>query len=259
MSATRDAPAEDDGWRDACAADALRRPNSRLALCVDGRHIMLARLPRGDALVALDATCYHMGGPLLHAEIEEVGDGRGACLVCPWHRYHVSATTGERVYRDMEGRYVGIPRKQRVHEVCEDSSSGRIRVRLSRDPVEYESDRYAHKAPPPSARASGNVPTSGSVFQSRAGGLDAERARKEWGPLARTSGVRSMVAESMRGGDGVAPWAMGAAGRAEGSSINAFGSMNVRRPREANERHVTFAEEERMGRQDDGGIECEPD
>lgn len=257
MSVTHPTSVDDDGWRDACAVDALQRPNSRLALCVDGRYIMLARLPRGDALVALDATCYHMGGPLLHAEIEELGDGRGACLVCPWHRYHVSPTTGERVYRDLEGRYVGIPRKQRVHEVREDHSSGRIRVRLSRDPAEYESDRYAHKTPPPSARASGNMPTSGSVFQARAGVLDAERSRKECGPLASTSGIRSMVVESMRGGDGVAPWAMGAPGRAGGSSMNAFGSMHVRRPSEAHERRVTFAEDQGI-READVRDECEP-
>jgi hypothetical protein len=29
-------------------------------------------LRRGSALYAMDSTCYHMGGPLLHADIEDV-------------------------------------------------------------------------------------------------------------------------------------------------------------------------------------------
>ena len=146
--ATRDATARDDGWHDVCGVEEVSRSNARRAVCVAGRHLALVRAPAPSArLHAIDATCYHMGGPLLWAEIEEV-PGRGACAVCPWHRYHIALTTGERVYRDLNGEYVGIARKQRVHEVREDDATGRVLVRLSRDEEAWESDRYAMKAPP---------------------------------------------------------------------------------------------------------------
>lgn len=29
-------------------------------------------------------------------------------MVCLWYRYYVALTTGERVYRDLNGEYVGI-------------------------------------------------------------------------------------------------------------------------------------------------------
>ncbi|CEF98045.1 Rieske [2Fe-2S] iron-sulphur domain [Ostreococcus tauri] len=227
-------------WRDVASVDALSAPNARLAVCVDGRHLALVR--SGDSLRAIDATCYHMGGPLLRAEIEDL-PGRGACLVCPWHRYHVSLTTGERVYRNVEGAWIGIAKKQRVHEIKEDLESGRVLVRLCADEDgTWESDRYARKAPPPSVRGVGTggrgMPSSGQVFMaSRPREINDLRDGGECGPMARTSGVRSMVAESMRGGDGVAPWAME---RGRLDSANAFGATSVRNVRRESKINVTF-------------------
>ena len=80
-------------------SDQLCRDDARLHAEVHGRHLALVR--RGAQLYAMDATCYHMGGPLLHADIEDV-PGHGACIVCPWHHYQISMTTGERLYQDMK-------------------------------------------------------------------------------------------------------------------------------------------------------------
>ena len=76
---------------------------------------------------------------------------------------------------------------------------------------DWESDRYAFKAPPPSQgrQASGGrgrgVPRSGHALRAfanpAAGGTRLH-------PGLRGQGVGEMVAHSMRGGDGKAPWAM---------------------------------------------------
>ena len=243
---------DDSGWHVVAPATALQRPDARLPLCVDGRHVIALRTPRG-VLRCVDATCYHMGGPLLRADIEEV-PGKGECVSCPWHRYHIALDTGERVYRDLSGETRCIAKKQRVHEIEEvmndDSSSasgggGVIRVRLSVD-GEWESDRYANKAPPPSVSAGyiGGMPRSGEVFASRGlmGKYVADGVKREFGPGARSSVVKSMVAQSMRGGDGVAPWAVRGdddKGRSTGARVGGSG-MSVRKVR----KHVVFATDE---------------
>jgi len=243
---------DDSGWHVVAPATALQRPDTRLPLCVDGRHVIALRTPRG-VLRCVDATCYHMGGPLLRADIEEV-PGKGECVSCPWHRYHIALDTGERVYRDLSGETRCIAGKQRVHEIEEvmraDSSSsssggGVIRVRLSVD-GEWESDRYANKAPPPSVSAGygGGIARSGEVFAARGmmGKYVADGVKREFGPGARSSGMKSMVAQSMRGGDGVAPWAVRGEddeGRSTGAGVGGSG-MSVRKVR----KHVAFATDE---------------
>jgi len=77
------------------------------------RRTQVVRLsgPGGEALVLLiddevkayDGVCPHLGGPLLQAEI------RGDRIICPWHRYEWSLTTGEcftvpgRIWEGVEG------------------------------------------------------------------------------------------------------------------------------------------------------------
>ena len=95
----------------------------------------------------MDATCYHMGGPLLHADIEDYGSF-GPSLVCPWHRYPISLRTGESLYKNMSGATCSKGVKQRIHQVVQ--ADGRIYVRLVTAQGKVESDTYAFKTPPPS-------------------------------------------------------------------------------------------------------------
>jgi len=62
--------------------------------------------------------------------------------------------------------------------------------------------------------------------------------------------VRSMVAQTMRGGDGVAPWAV-TGGRGDDAASGEFGvnAMHVRRVR----KNVTFREGDVGANETDGG------
>ena len=93
-------------------SDQLARENSRVQITADGRYLVVAR--SGGRLYAFDATCYHMGAPLLHGDIEDVA-GHGACITCPWHHYQISMSSGERLYQDMSRKTCTLPKKQRVH------------------------------------------------------------------------------------------------------------------------------------------------
>ena len=97
----------------------------------------------GGKLHAIDATCYHMGGPLLAADIEEV-PGQGLCVLCPWHHYHISIESGKRLHQNLDGDFKASESpKQRVHKAFE--QDGRLFVVLNEDPCEIESDRYAKR------------------------------------------------------------------------------------------------------------------
>ena len=153
--------ADPGGFEFAAKSAQLAREDARLQVEVRGRHLILVR--RAGRVLAMDATCYHMGAPLLHGDIEDV-PGHGACITCPWHHYQISMSTGERLYQDMELQTCTLPKKQRVHDVVE--ADGEVRVRLSgggKPPspppgtnppqphelpkFEWESDRYAFKPP----------------------------------------------------------------------------------------------------------------
>ena len=49
-------------------------------ISVDGRKIPLVLLKQGDEVLAINATCSHMGGPLAEGTLVE-----GECVQCPWH------------------------------------------------------------------------------------------------------------------------------------------------------------------------------
>ena len=119
-------PSRSGEWHVVAKSDQLARENARVQVTADGRYLVVAR--SGGRLYAFDATCYHMGAPLLHGDIEDV-DGHGACITCPWHHYQISMSTGERLYQDMSRKTCTLPKKQRVHEVME--ADGEVRVRLS--------------------------------------------------------------------------------------------------------------------------------
>jgi nitrite reductase/ring-hydroxylating ferredoxin subunit len=72
-------PAE--GWHVAAsAADLTDGQLARGEIDVDGQKLPLVLLKRGRKILALGATCSHMGGPL--AEGKLVGE---TCVECPWH------------------------------------------------------------------------------------------------------------------------------------------------------------------------------
>ena len=108
-------------WHDVADAHGMREADSRLQVCVDGRYVALLRSPSSDRrLYAIDATCYHMGGPLLMSEIEDLGE-HGECIKCPWHHYNITLDTGERLYQNVGGEYVPSDKgpQQRVHEALD--------------------------------------------------------------------------------------------------------------------------------------------
>ena len=131
-----------------------------------------ALIAHQNEVYAIDATCYHMGGPLLHADIEDHGSF-GACVVCPWHSYPISLRTGESVYHNLSGATCSKGLKQRVHEVVR--RDGRILVRLASSPEKVESDTYAFKTPPPSG--GGGICGGGSGGSSSGGSMPPQQLR----------------------------------------------------------------------------------
>ena len=128
----------------------------RMNVQVDGRHIAL--IQHSSTVYAIDSTCYHMGGPLLHADIEDVAQF-GPCVVCPWHRYQVSLSSGDSIYRDLKGQHCTKGVKQRTHPVAVRHGTIYLRVPPARSAgAPLDSDSYAFKPPPPSTPSTGGQP-----------------------------------------------------------------------------------------------------
>lgn len=112
-------------------------PGSRKRIPLAGRDVLVFALSDGS-FSAMDAVCYHFGGPLETGDIEESHvDGR-MCVVCPWHRYKIDVCTGERITKANES--LGV--KQRMHNVST-SDDGNVYVSLNCDDEEFASDHYA--------------------------------------------------------------------------------------------------------------------
>ena len=145
---------------------------------IDKRFVVLMMSSEKD-FVCFDATCYHMGAPLLHADIEDVSrrtpcdakddEKKKSCVVvCPWHHYKIDVGLGgERVYFDaFTKERKTVARRQRTHEVKVDDDEN-VYIKLNKEEESYESDRYAHKQPLKSSRSShGNI---GSGYNRYAG------------------------------------------------------------------------------------------
>ncbi|XP_053359377.1 Rieske domain-containing protein [Clarias gariepinus] len=115
----------------------------RVVTSVDGRDVLV--LHHQGALHALDARCYHAGGPLQNGYIEEIAGH--VCIVCPWHKYKISVCDGEGFYqavdptvKPLKPRWCSKGVKQRVHKVTE--VRGHVYITLSTSPEHLESDRY---------------------------------------------------------------------------------------------------------------------
>jgi nitrite reductase/ring-hydroxylating ferredoxin subunit len=100
----------------------------------------------GDDVHALDAHCYHAGGPLDTGDIEDLGERR--CVTCPWHHYIIDVRTGEGVHPSGVAASAGCATKgvkQRVHKANVDAA-GTVWVELElegeRNSDYYSSDLY---------------------------------------------------------------------------------------------------------------------
>lgn len=176
----------------------------------------------------MDATCYHMGGPLLHADIEDL-DGFGPAIVCPWHRYQISLRNGDGLYVNMSRQTCSKGARQRVHAVERRDGLIYVHVAPQGEGAEsrVESDTYAFKKPAPSGPAQQPPPgRSGQVLaRPGAAGTRGIPARDlAYGcsggcaSVPLNGSVSADVARSMAGADGRAPWA---ASRASSSAPRA--------------------------------------
>jgi len=107
-------------------------------LPINGRDILV--LYHKQEIVALDAVCYHFGGPLVEGDIEDIGDI--SCIKCPWHQYKIDIHTGEGINYTM-GNITSKGPRQRVHEVK--VINNEIFVSLNTDPIQLASDEYAYQ------------------------------------------------------------------------------------------------------------------
>jgi len=258
------------------------------AAASSGRWVALVR--HGGTLTAMDATCYHMGGPLLMADIEDVvttggnsqpGCKKDAALVCPWHHYRIRLSDGRRLHLAAgkggsssssssggETYEASGEVRQRVHDVKEangrvwvklldgradsspsatgggsaldSSNSGNIDTGSARGPKEVMSDEYAFKKPMPASWGGGQ--RSGAVLQrlrEQGGGKGSGKGFGGLGSVSSMQGrtasgkqrllpaVEDAVGASMRGGDGVAPWALTKANASSSSSDSALSSTKA--------------------------------
>ena len=81
------------------------------------RHVepSTASLPDGSRVCAIDAICYHMGGPLYASNI--IYDIESTAVVCDWHHYRIDYTTGQSLYQALNGKWTSKGVKQRTHSV----------------------------------------------------------------------------------------------------------------------------------------------
>ena len=206
----------------------------RKQLKIRERFVIVLCNEKDGRFLCFDATCYHMGAPLMNADIEDLG-GHGSenssssssssscVIVCPWHHYKIDVgKDGERVYVDAftkEAKTVKFRQRTHFTKVMEsDDFDGEcvVMVKLNEDLNVYESDRYAFKEPLRSARekAFGKSSSSNNSNRFRSSG-DAFKNNsaingnnKNNDNIRKESLLSEMVGKSMSGADGVAPWAI---------------------------------------------------
>jgi len=143
---------EEGQWTEVCSLSFLARTHRRFE--VQGRLIALFWHQREGRVFALDANCYHAGGPLEHSQgdIEDINSQ--PCIRCPLHNYVISISTGESFYQPVErfekeenGRLVPIVRpwtskaaKQRTHRTKIKDGMVYVSPSLAGD---FASDSYA--------------------------------------------------------------------------------------------------------------------
>lgn len=78
-------------WIDACALEELIDRRGRVVRLDDGRSVAIFR--NGLSVSAVSNVCAHQGGPLGEGEI--IGQGKDACVTCPWHGYQYLPENGQ--------------------------------------------------------------------------------------------------------------------------------------------------------------------
>lgn len=147
------------GWVKVAEADALDKDAyetqtvKRIHTIVDGRYVSIFKVfpdhTNEPQIFAIDSVCFHAGGPIGLGEIEELDNG-DICIVCPWHYYHCSLKSGEKLYRStieasdgsgtlQPGSWKSVGKRQRKHLV-EQRDDG-IYLKLNLEGT-IESDQY---------------------------------------------------------------------------------------------------------------------
>ncbi|KAM9361514.1 Rieske domain-containing protein isoform 1-T2 [Symphorus nematophorus] len=110
---------------------------------LEGRDVLI--IYHQGVFHAMDSYCYHAGGMLQNADIEDF-DGK-LCIICPKHKYKICLADGEGIYKASDPREKPpVPRwyskgvKQRIHTVTE--TNGDVYVKLSQHSGWIESDFY---------------------------------------------------------------------------------------------------------------------
>lgn len=172
----------------------------RLHTCVNGRYVSIIRY--ANNLHCLDSVCFHAGGPLALGEIEEISGT--ACLVCPWHFYHVSLKDGEKWYQAAQpgedgklhaGKWKSVGQRQRLHDVQDREDGLYVRLNLSGD---MASDVYACK------HECGARVKSGAVrfgIGDRDGSLSPRRSTRSASPLRSDGSISPRGSMLMEGED----------------------------------------------------------
>ncbi|NWX99857.1 RFESD protein, partial [Nothoprocta ornata] len=122
------------------------KKSQRITTKVNGREVVV--FYHEGKFYAMDARCYHAGGPLHLGDIEDI-NGQ-SCIICPWHQYKITLETGEGLYQAINPlepsptpRWLSKGVKQRIHKVTVDN--GNIYVSPPDLSVSFDSDYYADK------------------------------------------------------------------------------------------------------------------
>lgn len=119
----------------------------RTLITLEGRDILL--IHHQGEFYAVDSYCYHAGTSLQNGDIEDIDSKR--CIICPKHKYKISLSEGEGLYRGRDRSSQATPLsqlpwrwfskgiKQRVHRLSD--RQGALYLRLC-DRGWVESDYY---------------------------------------------------------------------------------------------------------------------
>ncbi|XP_072315609.1 Rieske domain-containing protein [Eucyclogobius newberryi] len=104
----------------------------RTLLTLEGRDVLI--IHHQGEFYAIDSYCYHAGTSLQNGDIEELD--RKVCIICPKHKYKISLSAGEGVYRGRDRsqsppplRWFSKGLKQRVHRLSQ--IQGALYLRLN--------------------------------------------------------------------------------------------------------------------------------